>query len=120
MTHDLLFNDIYILEKDAIQEELGRSLRQIRVQYIPKPLQTKIVSLVVDQATSVAIEISEDTKESFEATAIYSNSEMTVSSCVTIFETLWVQSELDKQNRIKQAYFQMFEGLKLKDEARSL
>jgi two-component system sensor histidine kinase VicK len=107
------------VEKDAIQEELRHSLGQIRVQYIPKPLQTKIVSIVVDQATSVAIEISDDTKESFEEAtgpAIYSNSEMTVSSCMTIFETLWVQSELDKQNRIKQAYFQMFKGLKLKDE----
>ncbi len=35
---------------------------------------------------------------------------------MTIFETLWVQSELDKQNKIKQAYFQMFKGLELKDE----
>ncbi len=111
------------VEKDAIQEELRQSLRQVRVQYITKPLQTKIVSLVVDQVTSVAIEISDDTKETFEEAtgpAIYSNSEMTVSSCMTIFETLWVQSELDKQNRIKQAYFQMFRGLKLKDEACSL
>jgi len=107
------------LEKDAIREELRHSLRQIRVQYITKHLQTQIVSLVVDQATSVAIEIRDDTKETFEEAtgpAIYSNSEMTVSSCITIFETLWVQSELDKQNKIKQAYFQMFKGLQLKDE----
>jgi hypothetical protein len=107
------------LDKDAIQEELRQSVRQIRVQYIKKPLQTKIVAVVVDQANSVAIEISDDTKETFEEAtgpAIYSNSEMTVSSCISIFETLWIQSELDKQNKIKQAYFQMFKGLKLKDE----
>ena len=107
------------LEKDAIQEELRQSVRQIRVQYITKPLQTKIVAVVVDQANSVAIEIRDDTKETFEEAtgpAIYSNSEMTVSSCISIFETLWIQSELDKQNKIKQAYFQMFKGLKLKDE----
>jgi hypothetical protein len=41
---------------------------------------------------------------------------MTVSSCISIFETLWTRSELDKQNKVKQAYFQMFKGLKLKDE----
>ena len=73
------------LEKDAIREELRHSLRQIRVQYITKHLQTQIVSLVVDQATSVAIEIRDDTKETFEEAtgpAIYSNSEMTVSSCM--------------------------------------
>ena len=107
------------LERDAIREELRESVKQIRVQYITKPLQTNIVALVVDQSTSVAIEISDDTKETFkEATgpAIYSNSEMTVSSCMSIFETLWIQSELDKQNKIKQAYFQMFKGLKLNDE----
>jgi hypothetical protein len=37
-------------------------------------------------------------------------------SCISIFEALWIQSELDKQNMIKEAYFQMFKGLKLKDE----
>jgi hypothetical protein len=98
------------LERDTIQEEPRQSVKQMRVQYITKPLQTKIVAVVVDQATSVAIEISDDTKETFEEAtgpAIYSNSEMTVSSCRSIFETLWIQSELNKQNKIKQAYFQM-------------
>jgi two-component system sensor histidine kinase VicK len=107
------------LEGDTIKEELRQSLRQVRVQYVTKPLQTKIVALVVDQATSLAIEINDDTKKTFEEAsglAIYSNTEMTISSCMSIFETLWIQSELDKQNKIKQAYFQMFKGLKLKDE----
>ena len=107
------------LERDVIQEELRESIKHIRVQYITKPLQTNIVALVVDQSTSVAIEISDDTKETFEeatGSAIYSNSEMTVSSCMSIFETLWIQSELDKQNKVREAYFQMFKGLKLKDE----
>jgi hypothetical protein len=82
-------------------------------------LQTKIVSIVVDQATSLAIEISDDAKKSFEEAsgpAIYSNGELTLSSCISIFETLWIQSEIEKQNKIKQAYFQMFKGLELKDE----
>jgi len=107
------------LERDVIQEELRESLKHIRVQYITKPLQTNIVALVVDQSTSVAIEIKDDTKETFEEAtgpAIYSSSEMTVSSCMSIFETLWIQSELDKQNKVREAYFQMFKGLKLKDE----
>jgi two-component system, OmpR family, sensor histidine kinase VicK len=108
------------LEKDRIEEELRQSHGQLRVQFITKPLQTKIVTVVVDQATSVAIEINDDTKKTFEEAsgpAIYSNSELTVSSCMSIFETLWIQSEFDKQNKIKQAYFQMFKGLELKDES---
>jgi hypothetical protein len=107
------------LEKDRIEEELRQSHGQLRIQFITKPLQTKIVTVVVDQETSVAMEINDDTKKTFEEAsgpAIYSNSELTVSSCMSIFETLWIQSEFDKQNKIKQAYFQMFKGLELKDE----
>jgi hypothetical protein len=107
------------LEMNIIQKGLRKSCRQIRVQYIPKPLQNQIVTVVVDQTSSIAIEIKDDAKKTFEeasGSAVYSNSEMTVSSCVSIFETLWTRSELDKQNKVKQAYFQMFKGLKLKDE----
>ena len=107
------------LEMNTIQKRLRKSCRQIRVQYIPKPLQNKIVTVVVDQTSSIAIGIKDDAKKTFEeasGSAVYSNSEMTVSSCVSIFETLWTRSELDKQNKVKQAYFQMFKGLKLKDE----
>ncbi len=53
------------------------------------------------------------------AVAIYSNIELTVSSCISIIQTLWIESELDKQEKIKQAYFQMFKGLELKDESYS-
>jgi hypothetical protein len=80
------------------------------------------LSIVVDQSTSVAIEIADDRKNTFEqasGSAVYSNSELTVSSCISIFETLWIQSELDKQNKIRQAYFQMFKGLDLKEESYS-
>ncbi|MFI5407248.1 MAG: hypothetical protein ACHQ1D_12160, partial [Nitrososphaerales archaeon] len=46
----------------------------------------------------------------------YSNSSATINSCVSIFESLWIQTELDSQKRIKQVYFQLFKGFKLKDE----
>jgi hypothetical protein len=75
---------------------------------------------VIDQTETLAIEINDDgTKKTFNenrVVAIYSNNESTVSSCISIFETLWIQSELDKQNKVKQAYFQIFKGFKLKDE----
>jgi hypothetical protein len=104
---------------DTIQKKIRKTRLPINIQYIRKPLQTKITILVIDQAVSLAIELSDDTKKTFEEAvgiAIYSNSESTVSSCLSIFETLWIQSEFDKQNKIKQAYFQMFKGFKLKDE----
>lgn len=82
----------------------------------------KELLLVIDQATSIAIEIKDDSKKTFEeasGAAIYSNSELAVSSCISIFETLWIQSELEKQNKVTQAYFQMFKGLELKEESYS-
>jgi hypothetical protein len=91
----------------------------IEVQYLPKPLENNLITVIMDQAISLAIEVSDDSQKAFEKSirsAVYSNSDITVSSCLSIFDTLWIQSELDKQNKIKQAYFQMFKGFSLKDE----
>lgn len=110
-------------EDDKLKEIVQRVIRQrnlpVSLQYIAKPLETKISTLVIDQAVSLAIEINDDTKITFEEStgiAIYSNSESKISSSLTIFETLWIQSEIDIQNKVKQAYFQMFKGFELKDE----
>ena len=110
------------ITKEPIQEELMLNHLQIRVQYITKSLHSNIMIVVVDQATSIAVDVKADTNKTFKdasAVAIYSNSELTVSSCISIFETLWIESELDKQEKITQAYFQMFKGLELKDESYS-
>jgi hypothetical protein len=77
-------------------------------------------TLVIDQAVSLAIEVNDDSNkkldESTATVAIFSNNESTVSSCISIFETLWIESEFEKQKKVKKAYFQMFKGLELKDE----
>ncbi len=77
------------------------------------------MTLVFDQSVSLAIEIGDD-KAKIPAkkamVAIYSNNESTISSCISIFETLWIQSEFDKQNKVRQAYLQIFKGLELRDE----
>lgn len=110
-------------ENDKLREIVQRVIRQgnlpVNLQYIAKPLETKISTVVIDQAVSLAIEINDDTKITFEEStgiAIYSNSESKTSFSLTIFETLWIQSEIDIQNKVKQAYFQMFKGFQLKDE----
>jgi hypothetical protein len=85
-------------------------------------LPTKITTLIVDQTKSLTVEVNDDTKENFQEAiglATYSNSESTVFSNVSMFESLWIQSELDKQNKARQTYFQMFKGFKLKDEVYS-
>lgn len=106
-------------EEETIQKNIRQKKLAINVQYIKKLLQTKITTLVIDQCISLAIEVNDDTKKTFQQAtgiAIYSNNESTVSSCLSIFETLWIQSEFDKQKKVKQAYFKMFKGFDLKDE----
>jgi hypothetical protein len=110
-------------EDNKLKEIVNRVIRQrnlpVNLQYISKPLETKISTLVIDQAVSLAIEVKDDERLNFEEStgiAIYSNSESKISSSLTIFETLWIQSEIDIQNKVKQAYFQMFKGFELKDE----
>lgn len=105
---------------DIVQKIIDEKHLAIMVQHITKPLQSKIATLVIDQTISLAIDAKEDNSEKTFAEntmiAIHSNNESTVSSSTSIFETLWIQSEFDKQNKVKQAYFQIFKGLKLKDE----
>lgn len=105
--------------KELVQRVIYQRNLPVNLQYITKPLEAKISTLVIDQAISLAIEINDDSKMTFEDStgiAIYSNSESKISSSLTIFETLWIQSEIDIQNKVKQAYFQMFKGFELRDE----
>jgi hypothetical protein len=123
---------------ETLQTKIRQKHLPINIQYITKPLQNKITTLVIDQAVSLAIESKNDENSDYysskktsdpnittppattaiaaEVVAIYSNNESTVSSCISIFETLWIQSEFDKQKKAKQAYFQIFKDFNLKDE----
>jgi hypothetical protein len=110
---------------ETLQKKIKQKRLPINIQYITKLLQNKITTLVIDQAVSLAIEANDDNNYSKKtsdqstttaAVAVYSNNESTVSSSISIFETLWIQSEFEKQKKAKQAYFQMFKGFNLKDE----
>jgi two-component system, OmpR family, sensor histidine kinase VicK len=59
------------------------------------PVQTKVTTIIADNELSLVIELKEDNKQnSNEAIGLtsYSNSESTVLSYVSIFETLWLSS----------------------------
>ena len=106
-------------KKEIAEKNLKEKRKQIHIQHIRKPLQTNIITIIVDQTVSLSIEITDDTKNEFDESsgpAEFSNVDSTVSSCASIFESLWIQSELDKQNEIKKTYFQAFSGHNWKDE----
>ena len=114
---------ILVMEDRVVKEiselKLKDLHKDVRVNYLQQFLPTKITTIVVDQSKSLVMEVNDDAKDTFSEAiglATYSNSESTVFSNTSMFESLWIQSELDKQNKTKQVYFQMFKGFKLKDE----
>ena len=79
-----------------------QSNKLIEFRSIASTLGIKIKSLVVDRKYSLIMELKDDSKEAITtASAIgwstYSNSQPTVLSYISIFETLWRQTELYEQ-----------------------
>jgi two-component system, OmpR family, sensor histidine kinase VicK len=65
--------------------------------FLNSSLQTILTSLTMDKKLCLVVELKDDTKDnSYDAVgfATYSNSESIVWTYASIFETLWIQSEL--------------------------
>lgn len=85
-------------------EETVRNLRaqcrNIEVRYIEPGLQTYVTIFVVDRKSSLVVELKDDSrKSSYEAMGLgmFSNRKATVLSYVSIFESLWKQSDLNEK-----------------------
>jgi hypothetical protein len=82
-------------EKIIIQELIKDPL--IQIQHLDKLSNTKLITIVSDTTLSLTIEINNDnSKTTNEAIglATHSNSESTVLTYVSIFETLWAKTEV--------------------------
>jgi two-component system, OmpR family, sensor histidine kinase VicK len=78
-------------------KELTISYPRIDIRSLEEALQTSITIIMADRKECVIVESKDDTKEtSYDAAGIstYSNSKTIVSSYVSIFESLWNQTEL--------------------------
>ena len=105
--------------KDISKDMIKKKHDLINVNFIRQSLRSTITTFILDQSFSLTIEVKDDSKDNFsEATglATYSNSESTVFTDYSMFENLWLQAELERQKSIRQAYFKMFNGQKLRDE----
>jgi two-component system, OmpR family, sensor histidine kinase VicK len=83
-------------------------LRQLNIRSIDKSLQTHIGIIVVDRRESLIVESRDDTKDNYYDAAglsAYSNSKPIALSYASIFENLWMQTELYEQ--LKQAHEQL-------------
>ena len=105
--------------KDMIKSILKEKFGKLSVQFMRKALQTRILTIVVDKVEFLAIQLNEGSSQNFQQlvkACTYSNNELNLTSAISLLQSLWIQSELDNQNLIKQVYFQMFKGFKLQDE----
>ncbi|MGA9153100.1 MAG: hypothetical protein WBZ36_21190, partial [Candidatus Nitrosopolaris sp.] len=83
----------------AKDTESKRQNQKLNMRYLKEPptLQSRVITIIIDNELSLTIELKDDTKyDSSEATglATYSNSEATVLSYISIFEILCIESEL--------------------------
>jgi len=93
---------------DSIKQQAQEFGKYVDIRYIPEELQTQITILVVDRKSSIVVEVKDDNRNSsYDAIglATYSNSASTISSYVSIFETLWRQTGMyeKSQNQLHSA-----------------
>jgi hypothetical protein len=82
-----------------------KSSANIEFRNLQDSLQTRLTTLVIDGKFSLEVEVKDDTKESSSEAiglASYSNSESRVWTHTSIFETLWIQAELQYERQIDQ------------------
>jgi two-component system, OmpR family, sensor histidine kinase VicK len=84
----------------TVQDLKQNYSERIDVRYIEQTAGTKATILLVDRKVSLVMELKDDSKPTFDGAiglSTYSNSRPGVLSYVSIFENLWMQTELYKQ-----------------------
>ena len=83
---------VRILVGEGNDIELLNRYQHIELRNLLKSIQTRLTTIVADRELSLVIEEKQD--EDAVGFATYSNSESTVLSYASIFENLWIQSEI--------------------------
>ena len=129
---------ILLLSKDnqsKTQYEIRRKLKELskeldfNTNFLSKVIRQEYISLIVDNAVMIelhqssASDVNNDSADKSSCPTnmkilafSFSTSEDKISTASTIFDTLWVQSDMDRQKKIRQTYFDIFKGFNLKSE----
>ena len=105
--------------KDLSKQKIKEKYDRINVNFIKQPLKSKIMTFIFDHSYSLTIDLNDNIKDfSSQKTclATYSNNEARVLADLSMFESLWIQAERERHQLVRQAYFEIFSGRKLKDE----
>jgi hypothetical protein len=108
--------------KDEIRyklKELSRDL-DINTNFFSKKIPQSHLSLIVDNVVMIEIDYN---KEKSVLSAVpqnprvsFSINDTRVSSSASVFDILWIQSDFERQKKIKQTYFDIFKGFDMKSE----
>ena len=105
--------------KDGLKITFNENFSHISVQFLQKSLQTKMTTMIFDRRTFLDFSTDTNSKKRLQGImgpSVYSNNEIKLNSLISIFEFLWIQSDIDNQKIIKEAYFKLFRGFSLPDE----
>jgi hypothetical protein len=112
-------------EAEIIKESIRHALRSksnglyANISFLTRDLRDRTMFFIVDQVTLLSVDIVDSTKNMLAeilGKATFSNNETKISATISVFDTLWIQSELEKQSHAKQAYFNIFKGFRLRQE----
>ena len=91
-----------IIEREILFTKSNTDL--VELQFLDKEQQNKVITVIADKELCMTAEV-KDNEDDIDSTvevlglATYSNSESTVLSYASIFETLWIQAELNHKRR---------------------
>ena len=117
---DLEINHEFVQEPFSLKENYQQDpSSNIEITYIAQQRSDDLLEiiLIVDRKVSFVIELVDDTKATFEEAiglATYSNSKSTALSYVSIFESLWNQTEL--YQKLNELYKRLQEHYKIQKE----
>jgi two-component system, OmpR family, sensor histidine kinase VicK len=92
-----------IEESEPVQQQQDNPGDSLNIRYLQQLSDTKATILIADRNVSLVIEVRDDSKSTFyEAIGLstYSSSKPGVLSYVSIFENLWIQTELYEQLKV--------------------
>ena len=110
----------------AVKDEIRYKLKElsqdldINTNFFSKKIPQLHLSIIVDNV--VLVEIDYRNEESVLSTreldpmVSFSISDTRVSSSTSVFDILWIQSDFERQKKIKQTYFDIFKGFNMKSE----
>jgi hypothetical protein len=128
--HNVVVRAIVHIDKDEgeaeiIKERVKLVLRNknndlyANISFLTRDLRDRNMFFIVDQVALLSVEIIDSKKKMLSeilGKATFSNKETRISATISVFDTLWIQSELDKQSHAKETYFNIFKGFKLRQE----